>query len=259
MQEKNATLTVSMESLNCGSIPMLVYRPKYLNREKWPTVIFYHGWSSNKDSQHMRAHILAAHGYQAIVPDAAHHGERGTLDYDAPKVTEEYLWECVKTSMDEFPELAEFAITELDADPKNIATMGHSMGGITAAAIFTHQAMVKTAIPMNGSLNWDELLFKIEREGNYPEIMKEKKAEILDLDPISNVEKLVDRPLLMIHGEDDDVVPTEPDLKFYDKAKASYSEEEQSSIQISVHPGTAHVVTTNMMEEAMDWLAVQLN
>ncbi len=38
-------------------------------------VIFYHGWTSTKELQSLRGHILAAYGYDVIIPEAINHGK----------------------------------------------------------------------------------------------------------------------------------------------------------------------------------------
>lgn len=43
---------------------------------------FYHGWTSTKELQSLRGHILAAYGYDVIIPEAINHGERGLIDYE---------------------------------------------------------------------------------------------------------------------------------------------------------------------------------
>ena len=50
-------------------IPAIIFRPREVN-EAMPTVIFYHGWSSNKELQRLRGFILASVGYQVVIPDA---------------------------------------------------------------------------------------------------------------------------------------------------------------------------------------------
>ena len=37
-------------------------------------VLFYHGWSSQKEFQAVRGRILASYGYDVIIPDAVNHG-----------------------------------------------------------------------------------------------------------------------------------------------------------------------------------------
>ena len=47
-------------------------------------VLFYHGWTSQKEYQSVRGHLLAAYGYDVLNPAAVTHGERGPIDYNSP-------------------------------------------------------------------------------------------------------------------------------------------------------------------------------
>lgn len=47
-------------------------------------VLFYHGWSSQKEFQAVRGRsILASYGYDVVDPDAVNHGHRGTFTMKA--------------------------------------------------------------------------------------------------------------------------------------------------------------------------------
>ena len=63
------------EKVKLKEIPAIIFRPRDA-KEPIPTVVFYHGWSSNKETQRMRGFILASVGYQVVIPDAIYHGER---------------------------------------------------------------------------------------------------------------------------------------------------------------------------------------
>lgn len=67
------------EKIYIGEIPAIIFRPAE-TRNLYPTVIFYHGWSSSKENQRFRAFILSALGYQVVIPDAINHGERNPID-----------------------------------------------------------------------------------------------------------------------------------------------------------------------------------
>jgi len=81
------------EKVRIQEIPAIIFRPREV-KERIPTVIFYHGWSSNKELQRIRGFILASAGYQAVIPDAVYHGERNPLtQYDNMAAIE-----CVSTN-----------------------------------------------------------------------------------------------------------------------------------------------------------------
>lgn len=116
--------------------PAYVIRPKNIEG-KLKTIIFYHGWSSCAKNQIFRANILASYGYQVVLPEATFHGERGSLEYDDIEVVKRYMLETIMHNIEESPAIFKYVVEKLDADPKNIAVSGHSMGAITAGGLFT--------------------------------------------------------------------------------------------------------------------------
>ena len=63
-------------------------------------VLFYHGWSSQKEFQAVRGRILASYGYDVVIPDAVNHGCRGTLDYES-KIVYPDFWQTIFQNMTE--------------------------------------------------------------------------------------------------------------------------------------------------------------
>lgn len=255
---QNEVLTISRDEHE--GIPFVIYRPTGMSYDRWPTVFFYHGWSSSKEKQHLRGHILATMGYQVIMPDALHHGERGILDYERKEVVQNHFWTCVEQSIKEFPGLLDYATDFYHADREQIAVSGHSMGGITSAGIFVHNQDVATVVAMNGGFNWKGMVetYKENLDPDLVDTLDLGVEEPEDLDPMNNLEKLQGRPILSIHGVEDPIVPCEPDYSFQNHALDHYEFTRKDSVVVSVHEGTGHVVTTNMMDEALLWLNMYL-
>lgn len=236
-------------------VPFVIYRPTMIEMDYWPTVYFYHGWSSSKEMQHIRAHLVTTMGYQVVVPDAKHHGERGQLDYENEEVTQTHFWETVFQNIEEFPGLNEYCIDYYHADRNRIATMGHSMGGITAAGIAANCDGIKTAVLMNGGLNWQGLndAFFLSTDDEGKARIKETFTKGQHLDPAVHLRGGLELPIFTIHGEEDPTVPKVPDQ---DLVKELYPHGE--GIVYLEHPGAGHVVTTNMMGDAILWLGRNL-
>ena len=116
-------------------------------------VLFYHGWSSQKEFQAVRGRILASYGYDVVIPDAVNHGHRGTLDYEIKAVYADF-WQTIFQNMMEVPLMLEYISDHWPNTP--IAVMGHSMGGFTALGAWSLFTEFKTAIVMNGSGWWEE-------------------------------------------------------------------------------------------------------
>ena len=241
------------EKIKIKDIPCILLRPVEKNKNI-PTVIFYHGWSSSKEGQRFRGFILSSLGYQVIIPDGLYHGERNIIDYDSVDSLVKYYWKTVLNNIDESEYIIDEAIDKYKADPKNIFVTGHSMGGFTTAGIFVKDDRVNSSVVVNGSCNWErynqisieKFNINIEEKSNNEELEK-----VQELDPIHNLEKISDRPILMLHGAADTIVSIEPQRIFYSKAKSYYND--KTKIDIIEYPNLNHYMTTNMMEDMVTW------
>lgn len=240
------------KNINMDGIPALLFRPKG-KEGLLHTIIFYHGWGSKKDSQRLRAFILCSFGYQVIIPDAIHHGERSIIDYRNPNNARDYFWPVIFNNIRESDIIIKEAIEKYSADPKAIAVMGNSMGGFTSAGIFTHNSDVKTMVVFNGSCNWNHsnAIFKENFAFEYSDAYEELEHKINSLDPMNNLQLLLDRPILLLHGIADSVVPIVSQKIFYEKIRLLYKE--RNNINFIEYPNLNHFVTTSMMEETAKW------
>lgn len=231
-------------------IPAIILRPKNV-AGKIPTIIFYHGWSSSKDSQKFRGYILASYGFQVLLPDGLYHGDRGNLKYNALNASK-YFWEIIFNNLEESKELIEHLVEHYEADPKRLGVTGHSMGAITASGVFTKNSRVSTLVTMNGSCNWKEINEMISQGFNSENWHKDELMTLIEkYDPNNFHEKLINRPVLLLHGEADVLVSPKPDREFIDTIRPKY--EDKNKIDIIEFPRLGHFVTTNMLEEALIW------
>lgn len=206
----------------------------------------------------MRGFILASVGYQVLIPDAIYHGERNPLlNYDVENAAK-LFWKIILNNIEESYILIDGLVSKYDADVDRIGVIGHSMGGFTAAGAFTHNPYIKALVVLNGSCYWENSnnifheKLKIEMNNR-----SNKLAErISSLDPMKNLDLLVDRPILLLHGEKDSVVSIESQRIFYDKIKNLYANKDR--IKFVGYPNLDHFVTTNMMEEAIYWFYLHL-
>lgn len=244
--------SVEKRKMKIEEIPSLIYRPKG-KTGPYPTVINYHGWSSNKEFQHFKATILANFGYQVIVPDALYHGERGSLNYTEAGKLESYLHKVLLQSIEESGKIIEYAIKELEADRDNISVIGHSMGGFTSAGVFLRHPNLKTMVVINGSCAWEKMLMNVNQKQDKKENLSKELRRLEEMDPYNNLEKFHKRPFLLIHGIEDDTVPIEPQGMFFEKAKKHYGKD-QKYIRFYEIPKMPHAVSMYMFEQVITWL-----
>lgn len=236
------------DKVKIQGIPAIIFRPKGVKEP--PSILFYHGWGSSKESQRMRGFILAAAGYQVVIPDAIYHGERKPLDDYGKEAAIEYFWDVIFANMEEYAILEKELVLKYNADSEKIAVMGNSMGGFTAAGIFTWNKNVKTLIAFNGSCSWETFNKNINPDmtGKLEELSKKASEK----DPLKHLSLLTDRPILMLHGDSDSLVPVQGQREFYEKISPLYRDKER--IKLIEYPLLNHFVTTNMMEESINWL-----
>ena len=226
------------EKVKIQEIPTIIFRPREVKKPR-PTIIFYHGWSSSKELQRLRGFILASVGYQVAIPDAIYHGERNPLSDYGEDATLKYFWDVV------FSNIEEFSIIE-----NEMVTKYNAMGGFTSGGIFAQNKDIKTVIVLNGCCGWEN--FNRNFDVTITEKMEKVEKRVKELDPMNHLNLLKDRPILMLHGDSDNVVPIDSQRIFYNKLVPIYNDKER--IKLVEYPGLNHAVTTNMMEESINWL-----
>lgn len=250
------TKIIEETKLQIANIPCLYIRPNVLE-EEIPAVFVYHGWSSKKENYHFIAKILAFHGYGIIVPDAPNHGDRGKLDYESIDVMEQYFWKIVLEAVDEFKVLFEEANKKLNINPQRTAVMGSSMGGIIASGVFVKDPTIKTLINMNGACAWQDAEKRVKILRCIDRSVSTGIEKLRQYDPVSNLEALYPRPILIQHGDSDTSIPIETQWYFYNEAAKLYKKRPEN-LRLTVIKNLNHHKTIGMLEEAVAWLQYHL-
>jgi uncharacterized protein len=234
-----------------GDIPYLRVTPKVYTG-LLPTIIYYHGWMSNKDILRFQAISIASFGFQVIVPDALHHGARGSLDYDNPVTMDKHIWEIIFKTIQESDLLISRVIKTHEADPTRIGVIGSSMGAITAGGIFVKHDNLKCLAGFNGAFTWKECLHK-----NILPMTELYKKEIKLYDPILNKEKIKDKDILILHGLEDTSIPIEVQKRFIEEISPYFSKN-VDKLQLIEFSNINHRITTSMVENLITWLIEKL-
>jgi len=171
------------------------------------TIIFVHGLGSNREDLLEQAALLHKYGYGVLLFDLRNHGEsQGTI------TTLGYLEAGdVQAAMDHL-------LSRPDVNPQRIGLMGMSMGGATvlraAARIPEVRAVVAEAAYTSIE---DNLAHGVRALTGLPPFPfaplvawfgeMESGLDIRLVRPIDDVGKIAPRPLLLIHGDQDTLVP----------------------------------------------------
>ena len=193
---------IELETRHLAGIETLHATPAGWHDQPLPTVVFYHGFSSSKLVYSYFAVALAQAGMRVVMPDARDHGARFNGDATARLGQ---FWQILHSNLLEFDPLQQALYDEGLIKDARLAVGGASMGGMTALGIMTQHPEVKCVASLMGSGYFTTLA----RTLFPPDDLQQAVAPLADWEVSRHLPRLADRPLLLWHGEDDDVVPAD--------------------------------------------------
>lgn len=248
---------IELTTETLAGIECLHATPAGQRHQPLPTVLFYHGFTSSKEVYAYFAVALAQAGFRAVMPDAALHGARYHGDADARLGL---FWDILKQNIDELP-LLEAALRKdnLIAD-RRFAVAGASMGGMTALGAMARYPQIQSVACMMGSgyfMQLSQSLFPPlvadtpERKAQFAARM----APLADYDPSNHLSALANRPLLLWHGEADDVVPAG---ETYRLQEALHQEKSAGNLTCLFEAGVRHRITPEALSAMVEFFSHHL-
>lgn len=200
-------IEMSLENIN--GIEAIHAAPAGKRQQPLPTIFFYHGYTSSKEVYSYFAYAFAQAGFRTIVPDADMHGAR----FEGNETRRlSHFWEILKSNIDELPAIKQHYQQAGLIEGERIGVAGASMGGMTTLGAFARYPWVSVAADFMGSGYFTSLAHTLfpplegGREVSAAEFER-RLAPLTDYDLTHQLEKIADRPLLVWHGEADEVVP----------------------------------------------------
>lgn len=239
-----------------GEIPILHVVQERLHGEALPTVVYYHGYNGEKISSLTLAYQIAEKGFRVILPDSIYHGERkSNLSQTELDLA---FWDIVLHSIDELSIIKEYLLDKGYSIDERIGIGGTSMGGITTYGALAKYDWISSAAVIMGTAyltDYAKELIKHFNNTNEKQITTEEKVEVVKqlatYDITLQPEKLKERPLLIWHGEDDEVVPYAYSRAFYEAIQKFYNKKE--NLRFVSEKGRAHNVSRLAMNETASW------
>ncbi len=205
------------QTVEFSSSDGLKLRGWYIPSKNGAAVIFVHGLGDNRPSLLEEAGLLTAHGYGALLFDLRNHGQsegdRTTFGL--------YELEDVKAAV-------EFIRVQPGVDPDRIGLLGRSMGGATVLLAAAQMPDVAAVIAECAYTSIEEnlatgvggltglpvyftplLLFFSQREAG---------IDIRAVRPVDVIAQISPRPVLIIHGERDELIPVQNAHRLYEAA-----------------------------------------
>ncbi|MDX6021741.1 esterase [Scandinavium sp. V105_16] len=188
---------IELEMRNLAGGEILHAYPQGKSGSALPCIIFYHGFTSSRVVYSYFAVALAEAGFRVIMPDAPEHGAR--FNGDAAGRLQRF-WPILLNSCQGFSALRDAIVQQGWLEEGRLAVAGASMGGMTALGIMTHHPELTCGASLMGSGYFTSLSRTLFPSPTFP-------PELAEWDVGHQLDKLAAKPLMLWHGEDDDVVP----------------------------------------------------
>lgn len=215
-----------------------------------PTLFFYHGFLSSKWVYSYFAVALARAGFRVIMPDADQHDVRFNGD-DSYRLG--HFWSILRNSIDEFPELLQLARERAWIKEGRVGVGGASMGGMTALGIMARHPQVRAVASLMGSgyfTSLSQTLFPPAADRRH-----EISRLLAPYEPDARLAQMGQRPLLLWHGAEDDVVPASESLRLQ---QALTTTGQADNLTFLLEEGVKHRITPLALTATTDFFKKHL-
>ncbi|MCX8958265.1 esterase [Erwinia psidii] len=234
-------IEINMETF--AGIECLHASPVGQRHHPLPTILFFHGFTSSKEVYSWSSVALAMAGFRVILPDADLHGARHNGN-DEQRLG--HFWEILRSNIDEVP-LLEAALREQGlVAQQRIALAGASMGGMTALGAMARYPRFACAACLMGSgyfMSLCQTLFPpgvADTTSAQQDVVCGRTATLAEYDIRKRLEKVADRPLLVWHGDADELVPVTESLRLEkDLREAKLND----NLHMVIEKGAGHRIT----------------
>jgi uncharacterized protein len=258
-------MLISMESEYirvADEMPALIWRG--VGKGTHPAIISLHGLGGHKEDVCSNiVEFVTSCGITLVTPDAYLHGERVRSGEHAP---DSFAFATLLTALghtvrDLFALVAHLQ-SDVGIDGERIGLRGGSMGGYIALAAVGQDLPVHCVLSICGAADYPNTFAGDLHDENPArssiEVAQAREAweEVRPLDPLLHVTRFPPRPVLMIHGARDPVVPIAGHRALFDSLVPHYSERPGDCLFIT-HAGD-HATPLSLESFGWDWLIGQL-
>ncbi len=239
-------------TLGPNAIPALRIAPAAPAAGLLPCLLLQHGYGADKFDLAPVAEVMAGLGFITILPDAWGHGAR--FDPLVPNYTNafsaNYFVDVVQHVAEDLAVIAEALRADPAIDATRIFLGGFSLGGITAILATERDPGVAGVIAIAGGVSPASLDASL---GMAPvDDAHHAWVAANDMGAPANEAKLAPRPVLLMHGRQDDRLPVAGSQRLYDAALPAYAAF-PDRLQLHVYDAT-HEISMPMLGEAITWL-----
>ncbi|HEY3377324.1 MAG TPA: prolyl oligopeptidase family serine peptidase [Armatimonadota bacterium] len=226
-----------------------------------PVVFAEHGRGGAAAQMFACCRDLVTCGFIAVAIDQRNHGRR-IVDPLAnggwsPQHAADMYGACVGTAMD-VSLLIDMLPARLGISTERVGMTGISMGGHATLLAMAYDVRIAVGAPVIGSGDYRHLMeMRATNNGVAAEQFDDffppaLQRAVEKFDPIHHPARFADRPLLLINGGADTLVPAECNQRFAAACRPHYRQPER--LQTSLYPGVGHEFPPAMWQEVQHWL-----
>jgi uncharacterized protein len=231
-------------------VPALLVRPDASGPH--PGALIQHGYRAEKADLLPLGMFLATYGFVSLLPDAWAHGERLPETGSSWKTEQssDYFLTVIRHTLDDMRDALGVLATREEVDASRLLTGGFSMGAMLALILGTEDERVGAVGSLAGSPLPDLLGASLLGDTMPREEMRDWAREH---DAAARIMRLAPKPLLISHGQTDDMVPVAGALRLYAAAESAYTEHpERLTLKLYDH---THTVSQEQIVDAVSWIA----
>ncbi len=193
-------------------------------KKPFPCIMVGHGLGGSKQDFDMVYGYFASRGYATLAVDAQYHGERAIKGMDILGRRYYTMREVLMQSIVDNRRGIDYLETLPEIDSDRIGYLGISMGVLIGAPFVSIDKRIVTAVMLVGGGNFEIIMrdssllpFILLREtSDVP--LSEVAAKFKAVDPVNHIANFAPRPLLMLNGKNDNVVPPSAAQALFDAA-----------------------------------------
>lgn len=196
----------------------LLLRGWYIPARNGAAIILVHGHGGNRTQLLSEAALLSQEGYGVLMYDARNCGE------SEGQVTTFGLLEA-----NDLRGALDFILDQPEVEADRIAVLGHSMGGATAILAAARMPEIQAVVVESTYANLENnLRAHLDRYTGLPYIPfgplvifwgeYESRVKLDQVRPVDVIAAISPRPILIVHGAQDDVMPLENAYQLYEAA-----------------------------------------
>jgi pimeloyl-ACP methyl ester carboxylesterase len=238
------TRYILSQELFAEDLPCLVIGREDLPKDA-PLVVALHGLGSSKEKMLGGLYEFAQIGCRAVALDLRLHGERPEAATREEQLQADYFAATAQiiegTAQDVSRLLDHFGDVQA-------AIHGISLGGYITFAALLAEPRLRVASVALGSPDWLGPLRRFGVGPGHPAYDRAAALNPLDLLPYV----LPPRPLLMLHGAQDEMVPADGVIALEERLRPLYTAQPER-LKLELFPGLGHAYPDEMLKQTVDW------